>query len=327
VARLHPGVPVFVLTSDGAGSTGAIFDLLHPFQRTLLVDGEAVEDTWTRVARHWHECHRLRRPPVPGDLKPHTSKPWADLDHFIRQDNILELRSVMTAVVARGRRWVPGRAVPSGSFIELSDRDLEEIARTEHDRWYQRRLDAGWMPASNGTPARHARVNARVVPWNELPAEYRASNVEYLRSQLAQLESVGFVPAVPEGGPPEAAVFERVGIVQARQLQARRRWTRRSGDELAGGPGDWRVIDEANDERTVRDLDFRASHEPLGGDRWRRTGTYCAWQVSGKLVIRTMEGRAVAQAGDWIVEGHRGQRWPVTDEQFRRTYKLKINPD
>jgi hypothetical protein len=327
VARLHPGVPVFVLTSDGAGSTGAIFDLLHPFQRTLLVDGQAVEDTWTRVARHWHECHRLRRPPVPGDPKPHTDRPWADLDHFIRQDNILELRSVMTAVVARGRRWVPGRAVPSGSFIELSDRDLEEVARAEHDRWYRRRLDAGWMPASNGTPARHARVNARVVPWHELPAEYRASNVEYLRSQLAQLESVGFVPAVPDGGPPEAAVFERIGIVQARQLQARRRWTRRSGDELAGGPGDWRVIDEANDERTVRDLDFRASHEPLGGDRWRRTGTYSAWQVSEELVIRTMEGRAVAQAGDWIVEGHRGQRWPVTDEQFRRTYILKINSD
>ena len=327
VARLHPGVPVFVLTSDGAGSTGAIFDLLHPFQRTLLVDGEAVEDTWTRVARHWHECHRLRRPPVPGDPKPHTSRPWTDLDHFIRQDNILELRSVMTAVVACGRRWVPRRAVPSGSFIELSERDLEQIARTEHDRWYRRRLAAGWMPASNGTRAGSARVNARVVPWNDLPADYRASNVDHLRAQLAQLESVGFVPIVPEGGPPEAAVFERVGVVQARQLQARRRWTRRSGDELAGDPGDWRVVDEANDERTVRDLDFRASHEPLGGDQWRRTGTYSAWQVSGKLVIRTMEGPAVAQAGDWIVEGHRGQRWPVTDEQFRRTYKVKIDPD
>jgi hypothetical protein len=323
VARLHPGVPVFVLTSDGAGSHGAIFDLLHPFQRTLLVDGETLEDTWTRVARHWHECHRLRRPPVPGDPKTHTSRPWSDLDHFIRQDNILQLRSVMTAVVARGRRWVPRRAVPSGSFIELSDHDLEEVARAEHDRWYRRRLAAGWTPASNGTPAGIARMNARVVPWHDLPAEYRASNVEYLRSQLAQLESVGFMPIVPEGGPPEAAPFERVGVVQARQLQARRRWTRRSGDELTGGPGDWRVIDEANDERTVRDPDFRTSHEPLGGDRWRRTGTYRAWQVTEQLILRTMEGQAIAQAGDWVVEGHRGQRWPVTDEQFRRTYKTK----
>ncbi len=323
VARLHPGIPVFVLSSAGAGASGAIFDLLHPFQRTLLVDGVALEDTWTRVARHWHECHRLRRPPVPSDPKTHTSRPWADLDHFIRQDNILELRSVMTAVVTRGRRWVPRRAVPSGSFVELSDRDLEEVACAEHDRWRRRRLAAGWTAASNGTPAGNGRVNARLIHWNELSAEYRASNIEHLRLQLAQLESVGFVPIVPEGGPPGAEQFERVGVVQARQLQVRRRWTLRSGDELAGGPGDWRVIDEANDERTVRDLDFRASHEPLGGDRWRRTGTYRAWQVTEELVLRTMEGRAVAQAGDWVVEGHRGQRWPVTDEQFRRTYKIK----
>jgi hypothetical protein len=327
VARLHPGIPVFVLSSDGAGSSGAIFDLLHPFQRTLLVDGVALEDTWTRVARHWHECHRLRRPPVPGDPKTHTSRPWADLDHFIRHDNILQLRSVMTAVVARGRRWVPRRAVPSGSFIELSDRDLEEIARAEHDRWRRRRLAAGWTAPSNGSPVRNGRVNARLIPWHDLSPEYRASSLEYLRSQLEQLESVGFVPVVPEGGPPEAALFERIGVVQARRLNARRRWTRRSGDELSGDAGDWRVVDEANDERTVRDLDFQASHEPLGGDRWRRTGSYTAWQVNERLVLRTMEGQAVARAGDWIVEGHRGQRWTVTDKQFRRTYKIKINPD
>ena len=65
VARLHPGIPVFVLTSDGAGTSGAIFDLLQPFQRALLVDGEVPEDTWTRVARHWHECYRLQHPPAP----------------------------------------------------------------------------------------------------------------------------------------------------------------------------------------------------------------------------------------------------------------------
>jgi hypothetical protein len=327
VARLHPGVPVFVLTSDGAGASAAIFDKLRPFQRTLLVDGEVLEDTWTRVAGHWHECYRLRHPPVPGDPRTLTGRPWAELDDFIRQDNILQLRSVMTAVVARGRRWVPRRAVPSGSFIELSDRDLEEIARAEHTRWYQRRAAAGWKAGGgaggNGAVTGDPRVNAMVVPWDDLPAAGRAWNVEYLRSQLAQLEDVGFMPIVPGGGPPEAAEFERTGIVRAKQLQARRRWTRRSGDQLCGDPGDWRVIDDGDDERTVRDLEFRASHEPLGGELWRRTGTFSAWRVSERLVLRTMEGQAIAEAGDWVVEGHRGARWPVTDEQFRRTYKMK----
>ena len=57
----------------------------------------------------------------------------------------------MTEVVAKGRRWVPSRAVVPGSFIELSEQDLEAIACSEHTRWYQRRLAAGW---SAGGPAR-----------------------------------------------------------------------------------------------------------------------------------------------------------------------------
>jgi len=323
VARLHSDIPVFVLTSDRVAATGAIFDLLQPFQRTLLVDGEVPEDTWTRVARHWHECYRLSHPPVPGDPRTLTGRPWSDLEDFIRQDNILQLRSIMSAAVARGRRWIPSRGVAPGSFIELNDHDVEQIARAEHTRWYQRRLAAGW--SANGQRGTGARVNRRVVPWTALPAEDRAASIEYLRSQLAQLEDVGFMPIVPEGGPPEAAEFLRIGTVRARRLHARRPWTRLSGDELSGDAGDWRVVDERGNERTVRDVEFRASHEPLGGVRWRRTGTYHAWQVSDDLVLRTMEGRARARPGDWVVEGHRGERWPVTDDQFRRTYQIKTD--
>jgi hypothetical protein len=328
VARLHPGTPVFVLASEGPGMSGAIFDLLQPFQRALLVDGEVPEDTWTRVARHWHECYRLGHPAVPNDQRTWTDRPWAELDAFIRQDNILQLRSVMAAVVAHGRRWVPGRAVAPGSFIELTDRDLVGIASIEHGRWYQRRLMAGWSPGGNhqrGSAGRdgHPRVNARVVPWSDLQAKDRAAAIEHLRSQLGQLEDVGFMPILPEGGPPEAAEFQRVGTVRAKRLHVRRRWTRRYGDQLSGNAGDWRVLDDSGDERTVRDMEFRASHERLDGERWRRTGTYLAWQVGENLVLRTMEGRARAQPGDWVVEGLRGERWPVTNDQFLRTYRRK----
>ena len=322
VARLHPDVPVVVVTSEREGTSGAIFDRLRPIQRALLVDGEVPEDTWTRVARHWHECYRLSHPPVPGNPRTLTGRPWAGLDEFIRQDNILQLRSIMTAVVACGRRWVPARAVAPGSFIELNDHDLEEIARAEHTRWYRRRLAAGWSAAAarTGSTARASLVNSRVVPWADLPAAERTGMTGYLRSQLAQLEDVGFMPIVPPGGPPGAAEFRRIGTVRAKRLSTRRPWTRRSGEELHGNPGDWRVVDDGGDERTVRDPEFRDSHAPLGGERWQRTGAYRAWQVSEALVLRTMEGRAVAQPGDWVVEGSRGERWPVSDSQFRRTY-------
>jgi hypothetical protein len=61
----------------------------------------------------------------------------------------------------------------------------------------------------------------------------------------------------------------------------------------------------------------RADRPGPGGDR---TGTYRAGRVTEALVLRTMEGRAVAKPGDWVVEGCRGDRWPVSDAQFRRSY-------
>jgi hypothetical protein len=320
VARLHPGIHVFVLSSDGAGVSAAIFDHLQPFQRALLVDDMAPEDTWTRIARHWHECYRLRYPALNGDSRASAGRPWEELAEFIRQDNILQLRSIMTAVAARGRHWVPARAVRPGSFIELSDRDLEEVARAEHTRWYLRRRAAGWR-AAGGEPGDSERVNATVVPWTERPADQQAGTIRYVQTQLEQLEDFGFMPVVPDGGPAQAMPFQRVGTVRARRLTARRPWSRRSGDQLCGGPGDWRVVDDSGDERTVRDPVFRAAHEPLGGDRYSRTGTYRAWRVSEGFVLRTLEGRAVAQPGDWIVEGFHGERWPVTHDQFQRTYR------
>jgi hypothetical protein len=39
-----------------------------------------------------------------------------------------------------------------------------------------------------------------------------------------------------------------------------------------------------------------------------------------------MEGKAIARPGDWVVEGFRGERWPVADDQFRRTYRTAPHP-
>ena len=258
--------------------------------------------------------------------------PHIRLAERVRQDNILQLHSIVATVVVRGRRWVPSRVVPPGSFIELSDHDLEEVASAEHTRWYQRRLAAGWS-ASGGsqrspvsTAKSKVRVNSRVVPWADLPASDRRRASDYLRSQLAQLEDLGFMPIVPPGGPPEAATFLRVGTVQASRLRAGQPGTTLSGDKPGGDAGEWRVLDGYGNETIVQDMEFRASHEPLGGDFWRRTGTVRAWQVAESLTLRTTRGRTAAHPGDWIVEGQRGERWPLPDSQFKRDHKRAQPP-
>jgi Trk K+ transport system NAD-binding subunit len=321
VARLHPGTPVFVLISDGAGVSDAVFDKLQPFQRTFLVDGRVPEDSWTRIARHWHETYRLAHPAAPGGKKELTRRPWAELDDFIREDNILQLRSVMAAVVRRGRRWAPGRTVVPGSFVELSDGELHQVAREEHERWYRRRQHAGWRPPPKGGEDDDTlRLNRNVRPWDELPQASRARACQQVRSELAQLEAVGYMPVLPDDGPEGAASFRRVGEVRAERLVAGMKWRNASGDELSAAAGDWLVVDECGDERTVREEEFHASHEHLHGNRWRRVGAVQAWRVAEATAVRTIEGTAVARPGDWIVQGCGGERWPIGDVKFRRGY-------
>jgi hypothetical protein len=140
-------------------------------------------------------------------------------------------------------------------------------------------------------------------------------------ARLAQLEEAGFLPIVPAGGPQAAGSFERVGVVCARRLAARLHWTLPSGEELRGDAGDWHVIDGRGTARTVSDSEFRSSHVRLGDGRWQRVGVFRAWRVGEAVVLRTKEGSATARPGDWVVEGPGGERWPVSDGQFRRSYR------
>ena len=147
------------------------------------------------------------------------------------------------------------------------------------------------------------------------------ARVAEVSKRLAQLEDAGFLPVVPVGGPQTAASFERVGVVCARRLAARLPWTLPSGEELLGDAGDWHVVDGSGTARTVTDSEFRSSHSRLADGRWQRVGVFRAWQTAEAVVLRTKEGSATARPGDWVVEGPGGERWPVSDGQFRRSYR------
>jgi hypothetical protein len=313
VARLHPEIPVFVLAASDSVTSGGPSELLKPFEPGLLIEGEVPQDAWERVARHWHECYRLSHPLPPTHPKASARLPWPELDQYLKQDNIMRLRSVLAAAAARGREWALVHQVPAGSVIELSEEDLTAVAIREHTCWVERRLATG-------------RDGEMVVPWLELPPSARDELRRNLRGQFSQLEDAGFVPVIPKGGPTGAARFERVGVVQASQLTEPLMWATHAGEQMHGFPGDWRVVDDAGNMRTVTDPDFQTSHEPVGGGRWRRTGTYQAWQAPETVVLRTREGRVTARPGDWIVEALTGERWPVRDEQFRWSYRPAL-PD
>lgn len=132
------------------------------------------------------------------------------------------------------------------------------------------------------------------------------------------------MPVMPRGGPlrrPNTSASERSGPT----AETPRTRTRQSGYQLYRNAGDWLVVNGGG--RADRaGPEFRDSHEPLGGDFWLRCGNYRAWQVSQAVVLWTREGRATALLGEWVTEGARGESWPLTDEQFPRSYTAPAAP-
>jgi hypothetical protein len=310
VARLHQKTAVFILAASGAGMREVIFDRLHPFELELLMDdGTVPDDSWTRIARHWHESHRLSRPPAPGEQGAARRLPWNQLTPRLRDSNILLVRSILKLVSEQHRVWVPIRMVPSGSHVELNASEITAVARQEHERWLALQ-----------TPEDRA-ISQYGKPWELLTEEQRRSSRESVVGQLEQLAAVGFLPTIPPGGPDGTKSFERFGTVWARQLTNRMLWRLRPGVELHGKPGDWHVTDAAGNERTITDPEFQVSHQALGDGEWKRVGTFPAWRINEDQVVWTKEGKVTAKAGSWIVEGSSGERWPVGDDQFRRTYR------
>lgn len=89
------------------------------------------------------------------------------------------------------------------------------------------------------------------------------------------------------------------------------------GDTMVAGPGDWAVREPDGDRWwSVRDDVFRAGHEHVEGSLWRRTGFVRARQAHDRVVIDTLEGRALAAAGDWVVQSADGHSWPVGPDEF-----------
>ena len=84
--------------------------------------------------------------------------------------------------------------------------------------------------------------------------------------------------------------------------------------------------DGLGDEHSVRDDIFRATHEHVGGNRWRRTGTVEARPARAGEVVDTLEGPVTAAEGDWVVRGDAGECWPVPADAFAERYE-SVGPD
>ncbi len=83
---------------------------------------------------------------------------------------------------------------------------------------------------------------------------------------------------------------------------------------IAHGPGDHSVV--------RRDI-FEATYEPVGEELFKkRTDViFRYFTLKRRVVVQTLEGAQVARPGDWIMQGVKGELWPVSAETAREKYE------
>ena len=204
-ARSMEGI---ILASQLAGKTSfARSSLPTEAQLNLHVDGrefyslvhimEPDYDLLEKLAEAAHEvfCDHLRAegyiygPETTEDEKIHSSlKPYRKLSENEKEQNRNNVRDIPNKLASIGYTMIPARGKELTS--EFNDEDVTLLARMEHERWMQEKLDAGWKYAKETDKPK--RQHKLLVPWGNLPPEEQEKDYIMVRGIPQILAKAGY---------------------------------------------------------------------------------------------------------------------------------------
>jgi hypothetical protein len=305
---------------------------LHTFRLSMdLPDGQA-QDAWERAARLIHDRYAAGT-----DRATAATVPWSQLDEFYRGSNRRQVRNALWMVEEiGGHTWNTfGGPTDPVSTAALRGRSPAEqlrlmgidgptalaMARAEHEDWCRYLRTHGWRYGPVRSDA--DRVHDKLVDWAivEADANMRDRALASLAATLSKLRELGYRSRPVDDTLPWQH-FHRTGTVIAERRDDGWTWSTRSGETMQAGAGDWAVRDPDVDHWwSVRDDIFRERYEHVEGAIWRRVGIVSARPAADGEVVSTLEGPVTASAGDWVIEGEAGERWPVPGDEFGRRYR------
>ena len=133
-------------------------------------------------------------------------------------------------------------------------------------------------------------------------------------------------PTISE--PPKGA---RMREVRAKEAPAKRAWLAETDGNVdtehgvlrARGGKDYVLAHGPGEHSVIRKDIFEATYEHLGGGLYRkRTDVILRYfTLKRRVVVQTLEGPQAARPGDWIMQGVKGELWPVSPEKAREKYE------
>jgi hypothetical protein len=189
------------------------------------------------------------------------------------------------------------------------------MAKAEWQNWSGYLREHGWTLGDKRHEAKKKHEKL-VDDWETTVAdpELKAAALTSLAATLIELLQLGYRSR------PMWETYERVGAVTAKRRRTRWTWTTAAGKTARAPAGDWEVCDSARSWPVRNDI-FRASYRHKHGNLWERRGKVLVRPARPGETIHTLEGPVTAADGDWVIQGNRGEQWPVPRDEFRRRYR------
>jgi hypothetical protein len=148
----------------------------------------------------------------------------------------------------------------------------------------------------------------------------KAAALRSLAGTMVELMKLGYRSC------PMWETYRRTGTVTAKYHWGHWNWINRSG-EAVRAPGRTWEVSEGGHSWPVRNDIFRASYRRKHwttwtpcGKTWTRYGVVLVRQAHTGETIHTLEGPVMASDGDWVIQGNRGEQWPIARDEFERRY-------
>jgi len=153
----------------------------------LLSPDNTIELNIEQLAEEAHYVYHKHHPEAGAAV------PWAELDEVFKESNRNQVMDIPVKLSAIGCGYDDGSS-SNPSVKDFTDIEIEIMARMEHDRWLQEKIDQGWEYAPKRVS--ELRKHNLIVPWEQLTIQYQkddeqAKDIEVANNIIPLLEKIG----------------------------------------------------------------------------------------------------------------------------------------
>ncbi|MEO0101920.1 MAG: RyR domain-containing protein, partial [candidate division WOR-3 bacterium] len=184
--KLDEKIPKIIAVVDHNGSFefGETFALLD----NVCLPENILDGSIETIARNFHESNRERVLKNGTSVKRKSLKPWDELDEEYKNSSREAAKYISERLKKIGCCLYPLTSLDA-EFFEFTHKEIEELARLEHERFFTERTKKGWRcgPYEEGE-----KFNPYLKEWEEFTQEEKEYDYEMVRKLPKILSQAGF---------------------------------------------------------------------------------------------------------------------------------------